>query len=136
MIIKVAIVVNDSIERVWECWTQSDHIKEWYHATENWYVPAAEIDFREGGKFTIKMASFDKTGAFSFNGAYTKITKHEQINFTIEDGRKVVVKFEAADTGILITEQFEATTTQPPAAQDMGWQMLLRSFKAYVESGD
>ncbi len=133
MKIKVAIVVKDSMERVWNCWTQAEHIKEWYHAADTWYVPNAEVDFKEGGKFKIKMAAINKTGAFNFEGVYTSIKKHERIDFTISDGRKVAVSFEPKDGGVLIIEQFEATSTQTPDAQEMGWQMILRSFKDYVE---
>jgi len=133
MKIKVAIVVKDSMERVWDCWTQAEHIKEWYHASDEWYVPSAEVDFKEGGKFDIKMAAMDKSGAFRFQGVYTKITEHKQIDFMIDDGRKVTVEFSEIDGGILIMEHFETTNAQPPAAQETGWQMILRSFKHYVE---
>ena len=128
MKIKVAIAVKDSMERVWECWTQTEHIKEWYHALDSWYVPSAEVNFKEGGKFEIKMAAMDKSGALSFNGKYDTIKKHERIDFTIDDGRKVVVTFQETDNGILILEEFEGTSTQPPAAQEMGWQLILKSF--------
>lgn len=128
--------MKDSMERVWDCWTQADHIKEWYHAADTWYVPSAEVDFKVGGKFKIKMAAINKSGAFDFNGVYTNIEEHKKIEFTIDDGRKVRVTFEAQEKGVLVIEEFEATATQPPAAQEMGWQMILKSFKAYVESGE
>ncbi len=122
------------MSRVWECWTQKEHIKEWYHALDSWYVPSAEIDFKESGKFKIKMAAMDKSGAISFEGIYTSIKKHEKIQFAIDDGRKVAVTFEAVEKGVLIIEEFETTPTQPPAAQEMGWQLILKSFKNYVEN--
>lgn len=134
MKLKVAIVAKDSIEKVWACWTEPEHIKEWYHAADTWYVPSAESDFRTGGKFKTKMAAMDKSGAFDFEGVFTAIKPHEQIDFTMADGRKVVVKFAPLDDGILITEEFEATSTQGPAEQEMGWQLILRSFKNYVET--
>lgn len=133
MSIKVAVVVKDSMERVWDCWTQAEHIKEWYHAADTWYVPSAAIDFKEGGDFKIKMAAIDKTGAFDFNGTYTVIKHQEKICFTIDDGRKVRITFEKHPDGVLILEQFEATSDQPLAAQEMGWQRILHSFKNYVE---
>ena len=133
MKIKVAITAKGTMEHVWDCWTQAEHIKEWYHAADTWYVPSAEVDFREGGKFKIKMAAIDKSGAFDFNGSYTEIKKHEKICFTIDDGRKVVVTFEETEYGIAILEEFEATKGQDPSSQQAGWQMILRSFKSYAE---
>ncbi len=134
MKLKAAILVKKPIETVWECWTQASHIKEWYHAADTWYVPKAEVDFKIGGKFKIRMAALDKTGAFDFAGKYTDIVDHQQINFTIDDNRKVVVQFESVDGGVLIKEQFDPTSQQSPEAQEMGWQLILQSFKKYVES--
>ena len=134
MSMKVAITVKDSLEHVWECWTQPDHIKEWYHAADTWYVPSAESDFKEGGAFKTRMAAMDKSGAFDFAGTFTSIVKHERIAFTLDDGRKVLVKFEEDEDGINITEEFDAAPGQAPDAQQMGWQLILRSFKSYVEN--
>ncbi len=125
--------MKDSMEKVWNGWTQPAHIKEWYHAADTWYVPSAESDFKVGGKFITKMAAIDKSGAFDFAGVFTEIIEHEKIGFTIDDGRKVVVQFEQLPERILVTEQFEATDGQPPDAQEMGWQLILRSFKSYME---
>ena len=128
MKLKVAILVKAPIEKVWEYWTQVAHVKEWYHAADTWYVPKAEIDFKIGGKFKIRMAALDKTGAFDFAGQYTDIVEHERINYTIDDNRKVIIKFEDSPEGVIITEQFDPTSKQPPAAQEMGWQLILKSL--------
>ena len=79
------------------------------------------------------MAALDKSGAFDFAGVYTDIVEQKRINYTIDDNRKVIIKFEEIDGGVIITEQFEPTSKQPPAAQEMGWQLILQSFKKYVE---
>lgn len=134
MTLKVAIIVNESIEKVWESWTEADHISEWYNPSDSWYVSDAQIDFKEGKKFNIKMSAMDKSGKGSFEGVYTKIETHKKIGFTLEDGRKVLVKFEDTPEGILITEQFEASPHQPRDVQDQSWQTILRSFKDYVEN--
>lgn len=134
MTLKVAIIVNDSIETVWDSWTQPEHIEEWHNPSDSWYVSDADINFKEGGKFNIKMSAMDKSGKGNFSGVYTKIETHKKIGFTLEDGRKVLVKFEDTPEGILITEQFEASPHQPRDIQDKSWQDILRSFKDYVEN--
>ncbi len=133
MSIKVAIIVNESLEKVWECWTHPEHIEEWHNPSDSWYVSDVQIDFKEGGEFKIKMAAMDKSGQGDFTGRYTKIEPHQKIIFTLDDERKVVVNFEERPEGILITEQFEASPHQPRAVQDQSWQAILRSFKDYVE---
>lgn len=134
MKIKVAIVVKESIEKVWECWTQVEHIMEWYNPSDTWYVSSAESNFKKGGKFKTKMEEMDNSGAFTFEGAFTEIQKYEKICFTISDGRKAEVTFKVTDDGILIMEEFDATTVQHLSVQETGWQSFLHSFKEYVEA--
>ncbi|HVW66871.1 MAG TPA: SRPBCC domain-containing protein [Candidatus Peribacteraceae bacterium] len=42
------------VERVWEAWTQSDHIKKWW-GPKDFTAPHVQIDFRVGGKYLYAM---------------------------------------------------------------------------------
>jgi hypothetical protein len=50
------------------------------------------------------------------------------------DGRKVEVIFVSEGNATLITETFDPETQNPIEMQQAGWQMILKSFKNYVES--
>lgn len=43
-------LVNSSMEKVWKCWTEPQHIKRWNNISEDWHTPKAENDVRIGGK--------------------------------------------------------------------------------------
>ena len=81
------------------------------------------------------MASKDGSAAFDFTGAYDNVIKHKEIHYTIDDGRKVSVKFEQKGKGTQVTETFQAENENPLEMQRGGWQAFLDNFKKHVESG-
>ena len=132
--ITVEVTVDAPQDKVWEMFTRPEHIKKWSNASDDWHTPEAENDLRVGGKFNSRMESKDGSEGFNFTGVYTEITPMEYISYTMDDGRKVDVKFEIAEDGIHITENFEPETINLPEMQKIGWQAILNNFKKYVES--
>lgn len=81
------------------------------------------------------MAAKDKSSRFDFTGTYTKVGEHEVIEYTMDDGRKVSVKFEKLnDNSTKITETFDLENENPEEMQRNGWQAILDNFKKHVES--
>jgi uncharacterized protein YndB with AHSA1/START domain len=134
-IITVSTTVNAPVERVWTLWTSPEHVKHWNNASEDWHTPKAENDLREGGRFSYRMEARDGSFGFDFNGKYTKVIPHQEIEFIIEDGRKVNVWFTAEGDGTHIKESFEAENTHSEEMQRTGWQAIIDNFKRYAESG-
>jgi len=132
--ITVENVTNAPIERVWSVWTEPTYIVKWCHASDDWEAPHAENDLRVGGVFTIIMAAKDGSSRFDFTGTYTGIVRHERIEYTMTDGRKVSVRFENLHGSVKVTETFEAETTHSIDQQRVGWQAILDNFKKCVES--
>ena len=106
--ISVQTLVNAPIEKVWNCWTEPLHIMQWNQASDDWHTPKAENDLRAGGKFVYHMKAKESESGFDFSGTYTEIMPHELIAYTIEDGRKVVVRFTKLDGQTRVQELFEA----------------------------
>lgn len=133
---KVTIVttVSSDIDTVWKTWTEPEHIKNWNNASPEWHTPKAENDLRKGGKFSSRMEAKDGSMGFDFGGTYDEVVPNKQINYTLEDGRKVNIVFEETDNGISITESFEPESQNSVAMQRQGWQAILDNFKKYVES--
>jgi uncharacterized protein YndB with AHSA1/START domain len=132
--ITVTSSINAPISRVWESWTQPHHVKNWNHATEDWYCPEAENDLRIGGKFTYTMAAKDGSFSFDFWGVYTDIAEHQRIVIKLGDDRNMEVHFlSEGDARTKVTEIFDAETENPVDMQQMGWQMILDNFKNYTE---
>ena len=132
--ITVEAIVNAPIEKVWELWNTPGHITKWYNASADWHAPHCENDFKVGGKSKTTMAAKDGSFSFDFEWTYTKIKKHEIIEYAIVDGRNVSVQFLETPDGVKIIETFETEDTNPPEVQKKGWQAILNNFKKYAES--
>ena len=131
--ITIEVIINASIEKVWECWTNIEHIVNWYYASDDWHAPYAENDLRAGGRFKTTMSAKDGSMSFDFEGTYTTVKSFEHIEYTIDDGRKVVISFSNSDTRVEIVQTFEAESENSLELQRNGWQAILNNFKAYTE---
>ena len=91
--ITVETTVHAPVGKVWEYWTEPQHITKWSFASDDWHAPNAENDLRVGGKFLTRLEAKDGSFGFDFNGVYDEIKINELISFTLGDGRKVTVTF-------------------------------------------
>jgi uncharacterized protein YndB with AHSA1/START domain len=134
--ITVETAVKAPIEKVWSFWTEPEDIKQWYNASDDWHAPYAENDLQVNGKFKTTMAAKDGSAGFDFEGVYTKIVRHKSIEYTIPDGRKVVITFSDLGSETKVVESFEAESENSYEMQRGGWQSILDNFKKYIESNE
>ena len=132
--ITVTAFINAPVKKVWELWSNPDHIVKWNSASPDWHTPRAENDLRKGGKFSSRMEAKDGSFGFDFGGVYDDVVENQLIKYTLGDGRKVEVLFAAEGGSTKITETFEAEGTNPVEMQRGGWQAILNNFKKYAES--
>jgi uncharacterized protein YndB with AHSA1/START domain len=132
-ILTVTATINAPIEKVWELWNGPEHIVKWNAASDDWHTTKSENDLRVGGQFSSHMAAKDGSFGFDFGGIYDEVTEHKLIAYTMGDERKVKITFESLDDGTLVTESFEAESTNSLELQQGGWQAILNNFKKYVE---
>jgi uncharacterized protein YndB with AHSA1/START domain len=133
-IITIEAEINATVEQVWELYTQPEHIVKWNQASDDWHTTKAENDLVTGGSFSSRMEAKDGSFGFEFWGTYTAIELHKLIAYTLGDGRKVSVIFEANGHQTKITSEFEAEQTNSVEMQQAGWQAILNNFKKYVEN--
>lgn len=133
--IRVQIIVNESVEKVWEAYTNPKHIVKWNHASDDWHSPRAENDLRVGGKFMSRMESKNGDEGFDFGGTYTNVVPHKLIAYTMSgpDKRKVQVEFEEVFVSTALTITFDAETENSLEMQRAGWTAILENFKHYAE---
>ena len=131
--ITIEATVGATVEKVWNYWSQPEHITKWCAASEDWHAPKAENDLRTGGTFSTRMEAKDGSFGFDFGGVYDNVKKNEVIEYTMGDGRKVWVNFSSVYDQTKIVETFEAETTNPVEMQRGGWQAILDNFKKYTE---
>ena len=132
--IVVRVIINAPVKKVWKLWTDPDHIVKWNHASDDWHSPDAENDLREGGRFRSRMEARDGSQGFDFAGEYTRIIQHRQIEYTIDDGRRVQVTFVPNGDETIVSETFEPENENSVELQQQGWQSILDNFKGYVEN--
>ncbi|MGF7048100.1 uncharacterized protein YndB with AHSA1/START domain [Paenibacillus sp. DS2015] len=131
--ITVETTVHAPFEKVWEYWTEPQHITKWSFASDDWHAPNAENDLRVGGKFTTRMEAKDGSFGFDLGGDYDDIRINEFISYTLGDGRKVTVSFMSQENATKVIEAFEAEATQSIEQQKAGWQAILDNFKKHSE---
>ncbi len=132
--ITVSSEIKSNLQTVWNAWTSPAHIVRWNFAADSWHAPAAENDLCVGGKFSYRMEAKDGSMGFDFSGVYSEIIENELIAYTMDDGRKARVTFEALGESTVVTEVFEPETMNAPELQQTGWQMILDNFKRHAES--
>jgi uncharacterized protein YndB with AHSA1/START domain len=132
--ITVETTVKAPVEKVWRFWTLPEHITKWNAASDDWHTPFAENDLRVGGQFKSRMEAKDGSFGFDFGGTYNDVKTNELIEYTIGDGRKVIVHFAANGNETKVTETFDAEGTHSVEMQRGGWQAILDNFKKYTEA--
>jgi uncharacterized protein YndB with AHSA1/START domain len=131
--ITVSTSIHESLEKIWDFWTNPKHIIHWNFAGEDWHCPKAENDLQVGGKFNYRMEAKDGSMGFDFEAIYTNIMDFQLIEYKMDDDRKVSISLEKQENSILITEKFDPENENPLEMQQQGWQMILDNFKKYVE---
>jgi len=132
--ITIQSTVGAPVEKVWKFWNEPDHITKWAYAIDTWHTPWSKNDLREGGRFTSRMEAKDGSMGFDFGGTYDEVKTNELISYTMDDGRRVTVKFTGNGNETRVVESFEAEDQNPIEMQRGGWQAILDNFKKYVES--
>lgn len=132
--ITVSATVNAPVKTVWENWNQPEHITQWCQASDDWHAPAAENDLRIDGTFKTKMAAKDGSFSFDFGGVYNAVDEYRFIAYTMDDGRKVSIRFDEQNGATQVIETFEAEDTHSLEMQQGGWQAILDNFKKYTEA--
>ena len=135
MTITIQTTIKSPIEKVWESWVNPESVKQWNHATDDWYCPKAVNDLTIGGKFSYTMAARDGSMSFDFWGNYEEIEEFKLIKSTLGDGRKILVEFiKLDDETTEVIESFETEDVNSSEKQRQGWQQILDNFKKYCEN--
>jgi uncharacterized protein YndB with AHSA1/START domain len=130
--ITVSAIVLASKQKVWEYYTQPQHITQWNFADPSWHCPSASNDMQVGGRYIARMEARDGSFGFDFDAVYTEINPGE--NFTYEfGGRHASITFNEINGQTEVAITFDPETENPIELQQQGWQAILDNFKKYTE---
>lgn len=133
MKISIETLVNAPLKNVWSAWVTPNDIVQWNFASDDWICPKADIELVVGGKFNYRMEAKDGSFGFDFEGRFTSLTLHEQIEYVLDDDRKVLVTFTQTNECVKLVETFEADSEHSGEQQKQGWLAILNNFKQHVE---
>lgn len=131
-ILTASIEINAPIAKVWTFWNNPADIMQWNNHSDEWHNTKVENDLRVGGQFLYAMATKDGSSKFDFAGTYDKVETHRLISYTLNDGRRSIIKFEG-ENPVKLTENFEPEASLAFDIQRDFCQAVLNSFKRHVE---
>ena len=131
--ITVQANINAPLKKVWNYYTNPEHIIHWNFASDDWCCPHAENDLRVGGIYNARMEAKDGSFGFDFEAIYTAIEFQKSFIYEM-DGREVIVTFDKNDLGkTIVNISFDSENDNSLELQKNGWQAILNNFKNYVE---
>ena len=132
--ITVEATINAPVTKVWEAWNTPSDIIKWNSPDPSWHTPSSENDLSVGGKFKNRMEAKDGSFGFDFEGVYNSVILHQEITYTMGDGRQATTLFTEKDGKTHVATTFDPETENEPEFQQQGWQAILNNFVKYVES--
>ncbi|MGY3857994.1 SRPBCC domain-containing protein [Aeromonas intestinalis] len=134
MKISVSVWVKRPLATVWQGWNTPASIMAWNAASEDWHTDSSRVDLRVGGRFCHHMAARDGSIGFDFEGTFTAVDPPGLLDYVMDDGREVQVRFREGAGGTRVEEVFDAESEHSEGMQRAGWQSILNNFKRYMES--
>ena len=135
MPIEIQANVSVPVDKVWDYYTNPEHIVYWNFASDDWECTRAKSNLVPGGRFIYHMAAKDKSMGFDFEGAFTVIEANKHLAYKLDDDRNVQVLFcpqNNSKTTVKIT--FDPDSAHDDEFQRLGWQSILNNFKKYAEA--
>jgi uncharacterized protein YndB with AHSA1/START domain len=130
------------VERVFTAWSDPRDLEQWAWGTIGKDV-RADVDFREGGEFTISTGWANGTRA-AFSGRYTEVQPYQRLAHTLiwdapmgygPVDEKVIVEFIGGEGETTVVFRHEGEFG--PVARDAhieGWQNVLERLREHLES--
>jgi uncharacterized protein YndB with AHSA1/START domain len=134
MKISIETTIKSDLDTVWLAWNNPEDIKQWNAASDDWHTTESTVDLRVGGTFSSRMEAKDGSMGFDFGGTFSKVTENQLIEYSMADGRSVVIEFSLVENGVKVEETFDAESQNAGEQQRQGWQNILNNFAKHVES--
>ena len=131
--ITVTAKISAELQKVWDFYTQPEHITQWNFADPSWHCPSATNDMKVGGTYLARMEAKDGSMGFNFEAVYSEIKEKERFTYGFE-GREVEVIFKSQSEYTEVVIHFDPENENPLELQKAGWQAILNNFKNYTES--
>ncbi|MBX7154073.1 MAG: SRPBCC family protein [Bacteriodetes bacterium] len=129
----VSATIDADKNKVWNCYTQPEHITQWNFADPSWHCPHAENNMTVGGRYVARMEAKDGSFGFDFDATYTNIVPGNEFTYEF-GGRYATIVFTEQENQTTVTVTFDPETQNSLELQQAGWQAILNNFKQYTET--
>jgi uncharacterized protein YndB with AHSA1/START domain len=139
--VRIERVVAADIERVFDAWTDAQHLSRWFVVEPAWTVKAAS-ELRVGGSFRIEMDRGDGT-VFVCWGEYLEIDRPRRLVFTWSSAvpavrsSRVTIELEprGSSTALILVHELLPDTPEG-RAHEIGWAGTLDNLERFVAPPD
>lgn len=131
--ITVQALIDANATKVWDYYTQPNHIVHWNFADPSWHCPSAENDMKLGGTYKARMEAKDGSYGFYFEAVYTEIIPGKQFSYEF-GGRSATIQLNELGNQTELIIRFDPENENPIELQKGGWQSILNNFKNYTEN--
>ena len=131
--INIQTLINRDRKRVWDYYTNPNHIIQWNFADPSWHCPSASSDLKVGGRYFARMEARDGSFGFDFEAVYKEIKEGEMFTYEF-GGREANVEFKEDQGKTIVTISFDPEAENSIELQRQGWQSILNNFKNYTEA--
>ncbi len=132
--ITIRATVNADKTKVWNYYTQPEHIIHWNFASDDWHCPSASNNMIVGGLYSARMEAKDGSFGFDFEAVYNNIVDGENFTYSMPNHRAIHVLFHQVGDATEVEITFDIDQENPIELQRAGWQAILDNFKHYVET--
>ncbi len=135
--------INASRQKVFDAWTQPEHLKNWWRANPTWQTEIAEVDLRVGGKYRLGMRDPAQDGPFVCFGEFVEIAPPDKLVYTwswetpgMEVGETLVtVEFiERGEATELVLTHERFPDAQAATRHNQGWSGCINELIEFIES--
>jgi uncharacterized protein YndB with AHSA1/START domain len=132
--LEVSVLINGTIDHIWQTFNDPKKIKNWYHASEDWGVAKVTNNLQVGKQFIIEMRELKTMQGFDFTGQYLAIKDNKSIEYLIVGSdRKCITTFKVQKDKVKVTQLFDPETINSPELQMSGWKAILVNLKKECE---
>ncbi len=135
--------INAPQQRVFEAWTQEEHLKHWWRCNPAWKTDLAEVDLKVGGNYRLSMHDPEAGQSHVCRGEFREIDPPRKVVYTwfweppgMEmDETLVTVEFleQGDSTEIVLThEHFPGSAAANEHNQ--GWNLCIDVLQQWLES--
>ncbi|MFX8949782.1 SRPBCC domain-containing protein, partial [Acinetobacter baumannii] len=71
--ITITAIIHADVKKVWEYYTNPNHIMHWNFADPSWHCPKVENNMTTGGIYKARMEAKDGSFGFDFEAVYSEI---------------------------------------------------------------